>query len=248
MTDRSKHAVTFLNRITQFDADLELVDVIVSAIDNEELVDDNNGLLFKYVNKDKHPVLSKRKNIEDNRKLAINHLKQTVYASYVKDVYEEFTAFLQGLIYEAFTNSKVNPERIVGEHKVSMSTVDILKYTENNTLIEKVIESIFQSLENERSTLILINKTCKKLDLNINDNIKEQAIYYLEMRHILVHTDGKADNEFIRKHPNLRYTKKNYIVLNYATISTMRSNIKKLVSALDQSALEKGIVRPHIGN
>jgi len=49
MTNRSKNAVTFLNRITHFNADLELVDVITSAVKNGELVDDNNVLLFKYV-------------------------------------------------------------------------------------------------------------------------------------------------------------------------------------------------------
>jgi len=189
--------------------------------------------------------LSKRKVIINNRTLAINHLKQTVYSSYIKDVYEEFTSFLQGLIYEAFVNSKVNPERVVGEHKISMSTIEILKYIEDGTLTNKVIESIFQSLERERSTILLIDKICKKLDLNINADIKNQAIYYMEIRHILVHTDGKADREFIRTHHDLNYTNNNYIILNYSTISKFRSNITELVYELDQCALEKGIIKPH---
>ena len=34
------------------------------------------------------------------------------------------------------------------------------------------------------------------------------AVYYLEIRHKLVHTDGYADEEFKKTHPRLRYTNK----------------------------------------
>ena len=99
-----------------------------------------------------------------------------------------------------YITAKVTPDRLVGEHKVNLSANDILKFAADGTIAQVVIDNIFQSLENERSTISLITKICKKLDLNVDKAVIDNAVYYLEIRHKLVHTDGFADAEFKASH------------------------------------------------
>lgn len=242
---KSKGYITYLNRISQFNADLELIDVLEKAIINNELSEEH--LLFKYTDENRHPVLSRRKITAHNRKMAVNHLRQTVYSSYIKDLYEELYAYLRLIIAESYISAKSTPERIVGEHKISLTSADILSYHKNNTLIDVVIDSIFQALENERSTLALISKVCNKADLKVDKSIVDEAVYYLEIRHKLIHTDGYADEAFRKEHPLLLYTSRNYIVLNFRTIHMAKEKVTKLIDTIDKNAISKGLLKPHVG-
>ena len=125
-----------------------------------------------------------------------------------------------------------------------MSSVDILSGIKDGTLAQTVIDNMFQTLENERSTINLIRKICSKLGIVVSTQLIEDAVYYLEIRHKLVHTDGYADEDFRNSHKTLRYTRDNYIDLTYQTIMAARKAIYDLVDAIDADALAKGIINP----
>lgn len=61
-----------------------------------------------------------------------NHLKSTLYTAYFKDLYEEFSIYLKGMMKEIYSNAKVTPERLSGEHNVSLASVGILHRTLRN--------------------------------------------------------------------------------------------------------------------
>lgn len=239
----SKSYITFKNKLLHFDDDIELVDILYTTIRNNPAC--HGDRLFEYQDVDKHPNISRYKNCETNRLLVVRHLKTTIFSAYVKDVYEELTIYLKGIILEAYENAIVEPGRIIGEHKVSMSAVDILSGIQDGTLTRTIIGNMFQALENERSTIVLIKKTCLKLGISVDDELIDDAVYYLEIRHKLVHTDGFADPDFQKAHNTLRYTRGGYIDLSYSIIQSMRNSLLSLVGAIDEDALKKGILGPH---
>ena len=108
-----------------------------------------------------------------------------------------------------------------------------------------VIDNIFQCLENERSTIALISKFHQKIGIEKNDELINDAIYYLEIRHKLVHTDGFADSEFISSHQTLTYTASNYISLNYTTIKEAKNSVMALVKDMDSKIMQKQLVPPN---
>lgn len=224
-----------------FDDDIEFTDILYSTIKLNPLAEGATSL-FQNQSTDKHPNISRYSLCDENRLQIVRHLKSTVYAAYIKDAYEEITIYLRGITLEAYKNASVTPERIIGEHKINMSAVEILSGITDGTLAQTVINNMFQSLENERSTIGLIKKTCTKLGLSVDQKIIEDAVYYLEIRHKLVHTDGYADAEFKQLHPTLRYTHNDYIDLTYQTITATRIALFELVNALDAEALSKGII------
>lgn len=239
----SKNYLSFKNKMLHFDDDIEFTDILYSTI-KENSVAEGASKLFEYQNPDKHPNISRYSICQDNRLQIMRHLKSTVSASYIKDAYEELTIYLRGITAEAYQNATVSPERIIGEHKVNMSAVDILSGIKDGTLAQTVIDNMFQALENERSTIGLIKKVCSKLGITVSNQIIEEAVYYLEIRHKLVHTDGYADEEFRNSHPTLRYTHGNYIDLTYPTITAAKKALFDLVCAIDDDALAKGIINP----
>ena len=240
----SNNYLSFKNKMLHFDDDIEFTDILYSTI-RETAVSDNADKLFEHQNPEKHPNISRYSICQDNRLQIVRHLKSTVSASYIKDAYEELTIYLRGITAEAYANATVSPERIIGEHKVNMSAVDILSGIKDGSLAQTVIDNMFQALENERSTINLIKKVCSKLGITVANPIIEEAVYYLEIRHKLVHTDGYADEAFRASHPTLRYTRGNYIDLTYQTIIAVKKALFELVDAIDNDALAKGIINPH---
>lgn len=244
MAAHSKHYQTFTNRLLHLDADLELIDIIDVSI-KDGLLTPGPEKLFEKISRRKHPVLSKRTVSDINRQLAMNHLKQSVFSSYVKDLYEEVYDYLKSVLTEAAIRSKVEPERLIGEHRVEVKVSDILQADKLQSVIEDIVAKVFRKLENERSTTALIEKTCGKLGLSVSDEIQSKAIYYLEIRHQLVHADGKADEQFKATHPDLNYTTGDYIDLRYKLIQEARKAVKKFIEEFDTQAITKGLILSH---
>lgn len=243
MLTHSKAHQTFTNRVLQLDADLELIDIFDASI-KAGLLPTAEERLFEKISHKKHPVLSRRKVTTTNQKLAMNHLRQTVFSSYIKDLYEEVYEYLRSILVEAAVNAKVDPKRFVGDHHVDINITDVLQADRIQIIIEDIVNKIFRKLENERSTTALITKTCGKLDIKVSEEKQRKAIYYLEIRHQLVHADGKADEEFKEKHPDIPYAAGDYIDLRFKLIKDTRKAVLNFVDEFDQKAIEKGLVSP----
>ena len=244
MAVHSKHYQTFSNRLLHLDADLELIDIIDVSI-KDKLLTPASEKLFEKISKHKHPILSKRTISDNNRQLAMNHLKQTVFSSYIKDLYEEVYDYLKSVLTEAAVRSKVEPDRLIGEHRVEVKVSDILQADKLQSVIEDIVAKVFRKLENERSTTALIEKTCGKLGLSVSEEIQSNAIYYLEIRHQLVHADGKADEKFKENHPDLNYTSGDYIDLRFKLIQQARKSVTKFIEEFDSQAITNGLILPH---
>lgn len=239
---RSKNRITYENRMLHHLADLELVDVFNTLNAEEKLVSEDSSTLFAKLQRDKHPVLSGRKNVRRNRELAIYHLRQTVYSAFIKEIYEELYRFLKSTIFEAVQNLKVDPDRLLGEQKINLSAKEILKLSNITAVNEKIIDTLFQALEAEQSTIKLITKTRDKLGLQFDDCLINEALPYLELRHKLVHADGKLDADFRSKYPMIPCTTKGNANLRYTMMQEAYEKITALVVAIDEDALKKRLV------
>lgn len=242
----SKEALIFINRIKSFDEDLELIDVFRIALYKKDLLKEHRKL-FKYIKNSNHVNLVRRRPTDKSRKIVLNHLRNTVYSSYIKDLYEELTGYLKSLLTVAakMSKDKAKASRLIGEHSISIKATDVLRYNSLDDLVSFIAESIIQALENERSTMDLIKKVCNKIDLQVDDSIIKDAMPYLEVRHKLVHTNGVVDDSFKTRFPAIQIDGDNSVILNYKLVSSARSAVTKLVQAIDEKAVEKAILSPN---
>ncbi|OHR15172.1 hypothetical protein [Neisseria sp. HMSC078C12] len=248
---KTKSHVRFFSRVSHLDADIELVDVIKILSCNGELHEQNEtskNKIFKYVNKQQHPILWERKPNEHNRKIAISHLKSTICESFIKNIYENFTLYLSEILQSAAKNG-LNPERLIGEHNVNFTANEVLTTVQESKadgIINLVAKSVFRKLENEKSTKNLLKKFNDKLNLEVSEESINKALPFLEIRHLLVHNDGKVDNKFRDSYPSFNYyniSKKSITLkLDYTLLSAVRDSIYTLVNEFDKKIVDNNIV------
>ncbi len=238
---KTKFLVKFLNSSAHLDADLEFVDIIQVAVQNNRLNDHASTHIFDYVEPDKHQKLSTRTNSDHSRKLAANHLKTTVRAAFIKSLYETTTIYFQDIL-KAATKKGLDIDRLIGEHSINISSKELIKDGSFEKIIERISSSIFRQLENEKSTKALIEKMDKKLGLNVGEGIIHAALPYLEIRHRLVHGKGKADKEFCEKFPFIGAIEDRTIELEYSLIDNARRAIITLVKEFDKRVVANRLV------
>lgn len=223
------------------DADLELVDIFQVAANNNRLNSADSTHIFDYVDPQKHQKLTSRANSDHSRKLAANHLKTAMRAAFIKSLYETTTIYFQDIL-KAATKKGLDVDRLIGEHSINISSKDLVRIGSYEKIIEKISSGIFRQLENEKSTKTLIEKMDKKLGLSIGDEIIHAALPYLEIRHLLVHGQGKADKEFCEKFPFIGSEEDKLINLEYSLINNARMAIITLVKEFDKKIVANGLV------
>ncbi len=235
---KTKGFKRFEDRLRYFRTDMEVCEVILM---NKELLKGEGNLIFPKVNELKHPILFNRNNNPNSRKLVLCHLKKSIYVSFIKEMYEEVTEYLRYILKEATMNG-ADTDRIVGEHNVKMKANDILTKGTKREIVEAIMDQIFQQLENEKSTLELITKIKNKLGLNVTDEIIQAALPYLKIRHIFVHSDGKPNQEFKEKYPDIALDRKERIALSSEFAIEAYNTVLELMKDIDQDMLNKNYI------
>lgn len=238
MQSKPHHA--FMTRLAYFDDDIELIDIVRTSILNNELTDATSGHILKNVDPAKHTHLARRKNSDGSRTLVSNHLRKTVYSSYVKDIYEEVTHYMREILRLAAQNS-FDSGRIVGEHSFKVSAKDVLGLGGWDKVCDMVSESIFQALESEKSTLKLFEKIASKLALGVDHILINKAVPYLEVRHFLVHANGRLPKEFIDKNSHIPVQGRS-VRLSYMFISEFRDVVLQMVNDFDRCVVDANVL------
>ena len=238
---KTKYFIRFLNRIAHFEADLELADVVAIATDGGALTTAGGPMLFDAVNAKQHPRLAARASTAHNRRLAVSHLKATLCASFLKDIYEDLTAYMQSVL-EAAARNGLDPNRLIGEHKVQLDANDVLAAKTWPGVVHMVAESVFRRLENEKSTKDVIQKINAKLNLGVSQARVNAALPYLEMRHLFVHADGVADNLFCKNFPKFGAKAGTKIALDFSMLRNAKKAVLALVEELDAKIVVNNVV------
>lgn len=235
---KTKPYVRFLNRVAHYDADIEIADVFSRSL---PALHTAGGLrIFDAVDPTHHPRLAARVPSPHNRRLALSHLKSTLYSSFLKDLYEDVSAYLTDILAAAARHG-FDPKRLVGDVKVEVRPNDILTAGNWKNVVELVAQAIFRGLENRRNTKELLTRINSTLDLGVQANRIKNALPYLEMRHLLVHKDGIADSKFCDEFPTFCSTGQK-LQLDYLMIQDARRAVTALVEEFDNKVVAKGIV------
>ncbi len=238
---KSKQFHRFINRIAQYEADVEMADVIQISSYQGKLHTAGSMTVFDAVDQAKHPCLSARTNTAYGRTMIIRHLKATVFSSFIKDLYEDLTAYLQAILFCAAKNS-FDPSRLIGEHKLSLDANELLQAGSWPAVVKLVTDSVFRKMENEKSTKDLILKIDSKLNLGINKDLINAALPYLEIRHLLVHVDGIADKPFCEKFTQFGLTPGTKVKINYQIAQDAKKHIIALAQSIDRKLIQHNII------
>jgi hypothetical protein len=229
--------------MAHLEADIELADVIAISNHKGVLSAGGGAYLFDAVEADHHPRLAARTNNAHNRRLAVRHLKANLCTAFLKEIYEDLSTYLQSIL-EAAARNGLDPNRLIGEHKVSLEANDILATRSWGGVVHLVAQSVFRRLENEKSTKDVLQKINAKLNLGVSQTKINAALPYLELRHLLVHADGIADEAFCRSFPTFAAIAGNKIQLDFAVLQSAKTTVLALVKAFDAKVVANHVVGP----
>ncbi len=239
---RSKALVRFLNRAARFNDDLELISVVGLAIESGALTPEDGSPLFLHTDDVLHPRLAKAKSSDHNRLLVFGHLRKTVYASYIKDLYEDFVDYLGDLVSSASRNG-FDPDVLRGEYKVQLSAADLLKCGSWDGVRSAIVDELHARLH-VMGTTKTISFLDKRLGLELDPAPVQAALSYLQLRHLLVHSDGIADAEFCAHNPHLCSHPEESVRLDETVARDAYVAIAGLVEHIDERAVLTQILSP----
>jgi hypothetical protein len=238
---RSKYLVRFLNRVAHYEADIELADVVAISNHKGLLATQGSAHLFDAVNPRQHPRLAARTPNSHNRLLAVRHLKATLCSSFLKDIYEDLSAYMQSILEGAARNG-LDPNRLIGEHKVQLEANDVLAARTWPGVVHLVAQSVFRRLENEKSTKDVIQKLNDKLKLGVAQPKINAALPYLELRHLVVHADGVADEKFCKSFPSFGATAGTKVNLDFKVLQSAKKAVVALAEEMDAQVVSNNIL------
>ena len=146
MNKKSKYLKTFLNNVIYYDADIEMIDILLSSVKQGRLGTDSDEYVFLDLEPDRHKVLAKRKKSNHSRRLVVTHLKITLYESYIKGIYESLTYYLKDLV-NAAAKSGISAARFAGNYKKTYTFKEVLDFKSWDNVVEQLSQDLFQSLE-----------------------------------------------------------------------------------------------------
>ncbi len=163
-----------------------------------------------------------------------------------------FTGYLQNITREMFDKKPmlVVSKAVInskGEDKenLAMTFAEIVKLGNYENIQEQLVLRIFRSIEELRSTSKLLEKILKDTKVNISKDTIEDALTYLEMRHLFIHNNGLIDERYAQTFgkkftPNLKAKKE--LPTKLATFTKALNNITKLIVEIDKQLIANGMV------
>ncbi len=163
-----------------------------------------------------------------------------------------FTTYLQNITREMFAQ---NPMLVVGKavinrngedkENLSMSYAEIVRHGNYEAVQEQIILNIFRSIEELRSTSKLLDKILKDTKVSIGKTITDDALKYLEMRHLFIHNHGKVDNKYAKTYgdkftPILKERKD--LPAKFEIFNEALSSVSTLVYKIDEQLIANEIV------
>ncbi len=238
---KTKNFQRFINRIGNCESDLELANVLINNFITKTVNSQATLATALGANSVTHLKLAACVNSRQSRNVIGLHLKKTLYSSFIKDLYEDFTDYLKSAL-EGAALVDPQPVRFIGNTKVDLKVADVLGLGSWDALVRKIADDIFRSLENERSTIGLVQKLNQRLGLQVPEAIIAAAMPYLDARHILVHRDGKADAVYREAYPNVTLELRGKIKLDFPFVNSARSSVCELANHIDQQIIAANLV------
>lgn len=238
MHARSKGYRRFKDRLDNFQEDLEIIAIVYN--NRESLA--GQDTIFQGVSENGQPKLKRRNNSPASRKLVVQHLRKTLYVSFIKDLYEEVLIYCQYALGQAASHV-ADATRLIGDQNNQTFKInEILSKSTKDEIFSMVTDKIFRAIEKKKDTLELVTALNERINLGIESAIFDKAMPYLEARHLFIHADGLTDQEFREKYPNVKLTDDYYIKLNPTIIKEAQVAIHNLVLAYDQKLTDNSYI------
>ena len=229
-------------------SDVEMIDCMCSKKAVEKLVEGGIPDKYQYLKQD---LRLKKENPSSS---LVKHLKGFMYASLIKQFHDYVMEYFMTVLRLIANNPNKGVAllglrsacRKEGDKSPDFSFMEdeIMKASDISQLKVLFAKRVLRRLEQKRDSLDLIRALYKMLGKNTTKTVNE-AMPYLEMRHLLVHNGGRYDQKFIDNYGKCFTDAKVgwRINLNFGKMKSAAKCLRAFVREVDKFVLAGKFVR-----
>jgi hypothetical protein len=160
--------------------------------------------------------------------------------------YTHLGEYLRSILGEMYLH---NPLLVVGKASASLPFHEIVSLGNFDAISSRMVDLVFRTLDDQRSTQALIKKILDKTGVKLNPQMLDDAVYYLEIRHLIVHNSSLIDVKFEKRYSEKsQYIKAgNKLPMSQGLARKALSAIEELCSAIDSGLINGGHLKPFAG-
>ena len=227
---------------------LQLMDVSLTRANKHCAKYSGNGKLIAEtlkVTTASHPQLNIPNQSKDiSRTFATSRKKLNEQA--IIELYANFSDYLSSVIREL---ENTRPQQILSIVPPNSDTFltykDVFIIGSYPAILDEIAKKVYRSLEDERSTPKLLKRFIKTTKLNVPVNLQEDALTYLEVRHLIIHANSKADSKFHSLNQRNLVTvnpTNQMLTINYSMTSAAIDKVVELCKKLDDELVRNGLL------
>ena len=150
------------------------------------------------------------------------------------------TEYLRGILGEMYS---VNPLVVVGKAPGTFQFQELVRLGNFEAIGQSMIDSVFRKLENERSTPKLLEKLLNHTGVHLDPIQQENALMYLEMRHLIIHNNGRVDHTFANRYGgSISLREGDRLPMQARTVQSAVRAVSTLVGDIDTQLLAGNLV------
>ena len=162
------------------------------------------------------------------------------------ELYGEFSNYVANIITEI---EYKQPKRFLAilssNSENGIKYKDIIQIGNYKDLLDEIAKRVFRTLENKRNTKKMLTDFIKNTNIIINSHVLDKALAYLELRHLIIHNNTKADAKFLNmpQHTIVSVNKRNQkINLNFTVTNEAINAIFRLCKTIDDEVIAKNLI------
>jgi hypothetical protein len=155
-----------------------------------------------------------------------------------------FSDYISNIVSELFKN---NPYQLFGaitdKNERALFYHEIIQLSSYDAIIEEISKRIYRSFEKQRSTPKLLEKIISTTKVSISNEIKQDALLYLEIRYLIIHNNSNVDEKFKRmdKDNKIHITGKK-LNMTYDLANASMNAVFKLCKSIDDQLIHRTLV------
>lgn len=220
MSNRAKSSLAFTQLNSRLKLTLDHMDIVHQALSDIAASQKPLGPLVRHA-------------IRRNQELAVQLL------------YTHLNEYLRSLISEML--QKKSLEVVNKAPNSSLHFHEIVHLGSYDAICHRMIDSVFESLTKEKSTKKLIDKILDKTGVIPRPLIFKDAMFYLEIRHLIVHNASRMDKSFVEHHGSRMNCAKagNMLSISIGLARKAITSVRELCQDIDNQLILKEYLDPH---
>ena len=184
-------------------------------------------------------ALRNNRSVDNNA--IVNHAITRNCELVIQLLYTHINEFMKSILQEMFNK---RPLQIVGDSQSMLKFFQIVELGSYQAICDHMLNQVFRKLTEERSVKKQIEKLLSYARVQVPSDTLDDAMFYIEVRHLIVHNSSLMDKAFEEKYETrFKHVRcGNKIPINQKVVRDGVKAIQKLCQEIDRSLLSNGYI------